>query len=353
MDIKSDICTCVAFCLNKYVENQNPKGMICYNHGYADHIDCMVHNIGLEWSNKRGYIFFVHEHYGHGRSDGLYVYCDDFMQYVKHSSFMHARAKIKYGKEYNIPKNNYFLAGESLGGAITIHQAIYESKLKIKLRNNNILSNNSSTVNIDNNNISKGEEIFGASPDWNGMFLAAPMCGVSKDLRPSQFVEKIFKKIILPMAPKAQAAPLGKLGNSLLSPQADSAIKNKVENGNPLRHTARERLLTAYVLYRATKFINRRASEVMIPLLVVHNMDDRVTDPIISQAFVKKASSTDKEHKMFDKGGWHSIWHDVNGNEVYNYVENWMKRRVNIMDNHDAMQINRPGNDDDREDDTK
>ena len=122
------------------------KGMICYNPGYRQYIHCLQHEEAITWVRK-GFIFFIHEHYGHGRSDGLYLHCPDFNIYTNHSTYIHKYAKKKYSKLYNIPNNAYFICGMSMGGGITIYQILNESRLK------------------------PDKDV----PQWNGMALVCPV----------------------------------------------------------------------------------------------------------------------------------------------------------------------------------
>ena len=340
--------------------NKNPKGMICYNHGYADHIDCLIHDLALEWCSKRGYIFFTHDHYGHGRSDGLYIHCDDFNRYAKHASYLHQKAKIKYSKLYNIPQNGYFLGGESMGGAICIHQALYESQVlngdgknntksnvygaetfkdslhfktenkdeyllnhthesensSIDNANNNNTNNTNDNINARNsrsttsNNIKNNiindissinnniEDKFGLNMNirfnWNGMFLAAPMCAIDPQIRPSQWIETIFRHLVVPIAPKLRQAPSENMDPWLFSDESPNYPKTKWFENNLLKPNGKPRMVTARSFLDATDNIENNAKYVTMPFIVLHSKGDKVTNPQGSKMFYENAGTVEK-----------------------------------------------------------
>ena len=255
-------------------DTENIKGMICYNHGYSDHLDNTLYDIAMEFSSKRNFIFFSHEHYGNGRSDGLYAYCPDFMIYVKHSSFLFKRAKLKYSKLYKIPTNSYFIGGTSMGGAVTIHQSIYDE-------NNINININDKSININ-------------IPKWTGMFLAAPMCAVDETLRPPKIIEIAFEHLIVPLFPKICGVPIRDMLPYLLSPECDESIRNRVLIDNPMLTGRKPRFLSAKTFLDETRFIEKNAHLVKLPLIVLHSKLDKVTNPDSSKNFVKNAASVEK-----------------------------------------------------------
>jgi len=129
------------------------------------------------WTS-RGYIFTLHEHRGHGRSDGLWAYISNLDVLVDDASYVFQQIRLQLNRTFNyLNQTNCFLAAESMGGAITI-------KLSLK------------------------------EPDkWRGMILIAPMCEIDKDFAPSKFEIFLLKKIILPMAPKAKIVDTPDLEN--------------------------------------------------------------------------------------------------------------------------------------------
>ena len=125
----------------KLFEPKNPsdaKGMICYAIGFADHMDCFNHDIGCIYADL-GFIVFMVEYKGHGRSDGEYAVIDNFEKdIVDETIWMFLQAIDRHIKPHPVysksidEKNNYFLSGASMGGAVSILIAL---KLQKKMFN--------------------------------------------------------------------------------------------------------------------------------------------------------------------------------------------------------------------------
>eukprot|EP01084_Bolivina_argentea_P229883 387893_1 len=100
------------------------KGMICYCQGYSSHTDWTDTDSAINFVN-RGYIFVLHDHFGHGRSDGTWLTnpTSSHDTYVDDAVYIFERAKRKYTPPsyiQNRRKFHYYLLGHSLGGAISI-----------------------------------------------------------------------------------------------------------------------------------------------------------------------------------------------------------------------------------------
>ena len=125
------------------------KGMICYVVGYAEKIDWHLPNILCQFVD-RGYVCFCFDHFGHGRSDGLWTFVPEFGLMVENAVLMCNYAKRKYvDKEFKGVLNrtrNVFLLGTSMGGAISIHVSLIQPD------------------------------------DWRGLLLVAPMCSIDDNV---------------------------------------------------------------------------------------------------------------------------------------------------------------------------
>ena len=126
----------------KLFEPLNPsdaKGMICYSTGFGDHLerlDWFAHDIGCIYA-EQGFVVFMAEHKGHGRTDGDYGVILDFeTDIVDEMVWLFLRAIDCHIKPHPVyseaidRNNNYFLAGLSTGGAITILVALKFQKTK-------------------------------------------------------------------------------------------------------------------------------------------------------------------------------------------------------------------------------
>lgn len=108
-----------------------PKGVIFYVYGFSECVDRLeTHEKCITFANA-GYMAIVHDHKGSGRSEGLWLYVENFdYECVFNANFIHNVCKDIYIRSTHdedlvwkdlsfIDKlNNYFLFGESMGGTI-------------------------------------------------------------------------------------------------------------------------------------------------------------------------------------------------------------------------------------------
>eukprot|EP00483_Globobulimina_turgida_P003598 UN03604 len=59
------------------INPQDAKAMICYCIGFADHTEWYLHDVALKYA-QMGFIVFMLDWQGHGRSDGDFIQIQDF-----------------------------------------------------------------------------------------------------------------------------------------------------------------------------------------------------------------------------------------------------------------------------------
>lgn len=95
---------------------------------------------------------------------------------------------------------------------------------------------------------------------------------------------------------------------------------------DPLRHEyGSARLATEY--FSTVRWIYRHASELEIPLLILHGSSDQVTLPEGSRLFFQQVIFTDKEHREYP-GSYHDLFVDTDYELVFLDLENWLKRHL-------------------------
>ena len=275
--------------------NQPIRAVAMFCHGYTD---CVSFQKQVE--NQRfvdqGIAFCALEYEGHGRSDGPMGLIDDFDLLVDDvASFFQDMAR-KFPE--NTPR---FIVGESMGGAVAF---LVQQKLQDFFR---------------------------------GVVFVAPMCKISNDMLPPQWVIDTLIWLIgskgggddnnttnlwgyLPIAPAQQS-----LGDVADKVQA----KKDLYARNPLCFCRNPRLATARELIATTQEISTQLSSLELPFLVVHGKDDRVTDPQLSQTLYDEARSKDKTCIIYD-GMWHGLTStepDENMDRVFGDIIQWMLDR--------------------------
>ena len=96
---------------------KKPKGLICQCLGYTDYCDYEYTIISQEYC-KRGYAFFVWDHYGHGKSSGLWINIQQIQWLIDDTIFITNYARKKF------PLPNNYLFGTSMGGNIVSRMLI-------------------------------------------------------------------------------------------------------------------------------------------------------------------------------------------------------------------------------------
>ena len=261
--------------------------MFC--HGYTD---CVSFQKQVETQRlvEKGIAFVAIEYEGHGRSDGPFGLINDFNLLVEDVACFFQDIARKF------PGKPRFLMGESMGGAVAF---LLQQKLPSFFR---------------------------------GVVFVCPMCKISEDMLPPQWVIDFLIWLIgpsggstnllgyLPIAPAKQS--LGDVAHKV-------KWKKDLYARNPLSFCRNPRLATARELIQTTQQISNNLSGFDAPFLVVHGKDDRVTDPQLSRALYNESVSKDKTCKLYD-GMWHGLTStepDENVDLVFSDVTKWILDR--------------------------
>ncbi len=84
---------------------------------------------------------------------------------------------------------------------------------------------------------------------------------------------------------------------------------------------------TGYELLRMTRFIQDKASEFELPVLLIHGTDDKLTNPEGSKLLHAKAKSSDKTLHLFE-GGFHELLNDLESDKALEIIRDWIKARI-------------------------
>jgi acylglycerol lipase len=105
-----------------------------------------------------------------------------------------------------------------------------------------------------------------------------------------------------------------------------SRDKKEVEKylSDPLVHD-RISVSLFYSAMKAAEYSLAHASELKIPLLIMHGSDDLICSPEGSREFVSKSSLA--ELKIWE-GGYHELHNETFRNEVFAYLVQWMNSKL-------------------------
>mmetsp|Transcript_35826 Transcript_35826/g.73265 ORF Transcript_35826/g.73265 Transcript_35826/m.73265 type:complete len:384 (-) Transcript_35826:410-1561(-) len=258
---------CLLTCIMIPSDSSKIKAVVCCCHGYGDNISWLK-RVEYRRLVRAGIAVVMIEYEGHGRSDGTLLLTPSFENLVGDNS-----TYFKEVTEKRFPGKKCFLMGESMGGAISM--LTYNRSPKM----------------------------------WSGVVFLCPMCKLTKDMVPPDWVVELFLKIAGPMG---SATPIGKLP---MAPAKGDTVKLsfKLEEKrlkwtrHPLFYGRKPRFSTAReILHTTSNISNVLIKKFDAPFLILHGKADKVTCPDLSQMLFDEAASNDKDIKLYE-GVWHSL----------------------------------------------
>jgi alpha-beta hydrolase superfamily lysophospholipase len=269
--------------------NQEPNALIFLCHGYAMECSITMYSVGMRLANE-GYAVYGIDYEGHGKSEGLNAFIDDFDSLVDGVSDHYTSI---CEKKENKGKMRYLL-GESMGGAVI---------LLLHRKNPQF---------------------------WDGAILAAPMCKIADDIKPNKVVVSVLKRLTS-VIPTWKIIPSKDIINvAFKQPEIRQSVRE-----NPYCYKGRPRLKTGYELLKVSMNLEKRLNEVRLPFMVLHGEDDKVTDKGVSKLLYDVASSSDKSIKLYP-GMWHGLLYGEtpeNIEIVFNDITSWLHHRVSSLGN--------------------
>jgi len=264
--------------------------VVCFCHGYTDHV-AFAKLVEFQRLCEQGIALVAIEYEGHGRSDGPLGLINDWEELIDD-----ACSYFKEVTSQRFPNHDIFLMGESMGGAVA-----YCTYNRIP-------------------------ELF------RGVVFVCPMCKISDDMLPPQYVIDFLTWILGPSGTTSVLGylPIAPSKNDLGDLTHRVKEKGTMSSRCPLIFDRNPRLATARELIGVTQRISGSLSEFEAPFLVLHGKEDRVTDPALSQALFDESKSKDKSIKLYD-GMWHALTcgePDENIDRVFADVAQWILART-------------------------
>lgn len=254
--------------------------MILLLHGYSDHSHDRIATDAQKFTTL-GYSSYTMDHEGHGLSEGLRGYIENFDHLVADVTYY-----IDIIKSQN-PGKKLFLYGQSMGGALGILATLQDNKI------------------------------------CDGLVLVAPMVKVVDSMRPHPAIVFILK-ILARIFPRWAVVPVADLvDKGIKMPE-----KRAVVRANPLGYNGRLRLATGLAILQVTSFLQENMHLVDLPLLICHGTDDMVTSTEVSKELYKLAKTPDKTLKLYD-GMWHAITDEPDSHLVFQDIATWITEHVN------------------------
>jgi len=213
---------------------------------------------------RRGAIVVMPDLPSHGRSDGLLYYTPDWWALVG-SIWEFVDAVVEPLRASLSNPSKVFAHGTSLGGGLVACLAIQRP------------------VHFD------------------GIILTAPMLFVSDEIKPSKFVQQVFKNVLGPLQLPWPVTP---------SKEMEGTDFENIDQGrawsraNPFAMgSLKPRLATAKELgFTFPDWMSKHMSHLQTPFLVLHSRNDKMTDPRMSERLHEEASAADKTLRLYSDG---------------------------------------------------
>jgi alpha-beta hydrolase superfamily lysophospholipase len=251
---------------------QNLRAVVILVHGLGEHIQRYNH-----WAD-----YFIGEMVaftgvdlpGHGRTDGK-------RGHVRSFSTLHEIIEVLIGEcKKTFPGTPVFLYGHSLGGLIVL------------------------------------DYILKKNPSVKGVIVTSPAIRLGFEPDKSKVKLAGLVKYFLPSLSQPTLLPVDFLSH-------DREVIERYRK-DPLVH-GKVTVNLFHGFMNASKDTLRLASELKLPLLLIHGSDDKVCSPSGSMEFAEKAKST--ELKIWD-GGYHELHNEPFRKEVFDFIMNWINKKI-------------------------
>jgi long-chain acyl-CoA synthetase len=260
-----------------YYQSWQPEGIshaiVVLVHGLGTHSG-VFQNV-VDYLVPQGYEVYALDLRGHGRSEGQRGYINRWQEFREDLHLLLQQIRSQRAC------CSYILWGHSLGGTITLDYILHYP-----------------------------ENIHGA-------IVTAPALNKVNISNLKLALGKLFSKV------------LPRFSLKLGIPHEDSArtpAEQLAYEQDPLRHEyGTARLATEFSA--TVDWIYSHASEIKIPLLVMHGNADRVTLPEGSRAFFQRVIFPDKEHREYPNS-YHDLYVDAHARKVFTDLEIWLDRHL-------------------------
>jgi len=257
-----------------WLPDKKPRAVLLVAHGLAEHSG-RYKNL-VEYFLPKGYAVYALDHRGHGKSEGIRSYVDNFNDYLTDLKTFYDMVR-KENKDAKI-----FLFGHSLGATIATAYAIKHQK------------------------------------ELDGLIVSGASLVPTTSVSP----------VLLAMAGVVSAlAP--KMGVTLLDASAvsrDQAVVDAYVN-DPLVFRGKVPARTGAELARMWKQLPEQMPDIKLPILIMHGFADRLSDPRGSKLLYERVGSKDKTLKLYDNC-YHEICNEPEREQVFADMNAWLTKHI-------------------------
>ncbi|MFC1977069.1 alpha/beta hydrolase [Chloroflexota bacterium] len=250
------------------------KAILLIVHGLAEHsrryMNLVNHFV------PKGYAVYGFDQRGHGKSQGLRGYVEQFSYFV--NDFKTFLGIIR-GKHHD---TRIFIVGHSVGGTIATAYAVHHQD------------------------------------EFDGLILSGATLKVGASISSGLITIARVLSLVLP-----------KMGLYVIDASAISQDKAVVAAyvNDPLVYRGKIRSRLGTELMKTMEILPRQMSNICLPILIMHGTADRLSDPGGSEMLYNLVSSRDKTLNLYD-GFYHEIFNEPGREQVFADVEAWLVSRM-------------------------
>jgi alpha-beta hydrolase superfamily lysophospholipase len=276
-------------------------------HGHAEHSGRYDY-VGA-WLAERGYVAEAFDLRGHGQSPGRRAFVRSFDEYLADLEAVLADVQ---GRHAGRP---LFLLGHSMGGAIVpLYVIRQESVAEAYLREH--VAEASQPRMQDDSHLSARAEL--RYDGIIGIILSGPgIRGRRSAPRPILWLFRIIGRLL----PKLR---LTKLAAGDVSRDPDVVARY---DADPLNYRRGMPAGTLVAMINAGREIHDNMERFSLPLFIVHGAEDALTDPEGSRELFARATTNDKELKVYP-GLFHEVLNEPEKGQILTDIASWLDAHV-------------------------
>jgi alpha-beta hydrolase superfamily lysophospholipase len=265
-----------------WLPDEQVRAIIAIVHGLGAHSG--LFNTAVQYLVPQGYAVYAFDLRGHGRSPGQRGHINAWTEFREDLHTFLRRIQER------VTGCACFLWGHSLGAVIALDYALH-------------------------------------FPDsLQGLILTAPALGKVRvpalKVALGLMLSRVWPRFSLKVGIKRSAN----------SPNSKALTAHSQD---PLRHEySSARLATEF--FAAKNWVEAHASDLKVPLLILHSCEDLVTPPEGSLAFFEQVTFADKECHVYP-GDYHDLHLDINYQDVLVDLGNWLEKHLHRETNHQPL----------------
>lgn len=248
--------------------------VVLLSHGLGEHSGRYEHVASA--FNAAGFHVFALDHLGHGLSPGKRAFVSRFGELTD------GVAELRDRIASELPTLPVFIVGHSLGGLIA------------------------------------ARTVLDARHNYTGLLMTGPALGVPA---PPPFWQVILLRLFSAVAPGFKALDIDAQAICRDPAVVDAYVADPLVN-----HENIPARMVVSLFDEGARAIEK-ASDIKLPVLLLHGAEDQLTSASASTEFVEKLGSTDKQCKVYE-GMYHELFNEPEQDDILKTCCDWMTARL-------------------------